>query len=86
MIDPTHHEESVMTGRMTTTLNANGDVCSVQKAGGEGVFQRVIMHCLQLAHVKAGDITTKIKNAVCFPSMMHKFLEIEFVLKSEPFC
>ncbi|XP_028798749.1 exosome complex component RRP45A isoform X1 [Neltuma alba] len=64
VIDPTHNEEAVMTGRMTATLNANGDVCAVQKAGGEGVFQRVIMHCLQLAHVKAGDITTKIKNAV----------------------
>ncbi|KAK4268846.1 hypothetical protein QN277_022078 [Acacia crassicarpa] len=64
VIDPTHHEESVMTGRMTATLNANGDVCAVQKAGGEGIFQRVIMHCLQLAHVKAGDITSKIKNAV----------------------
>ncbi|KAI9079665.1 hypothetical protein K1719_038286 [Acacia pycnantha] len=54
VIDPTHHEESVMTSRMTATLNANGDVCAVQKAGGEGIFQRVIMHCLQLAHVKAG--------------------------------
>ncbi|KAI4356623.1 hypothetical protein L6164_000632 [Bauhinia variegata] len=64
VIDPTHHEESVMTGRMTATLNANGDVCAIQKGGGEGVFQRVIMHCLQLARVKAGDITTKIKNAV----------------------
>ncbi|XP_054817854.1 exosome complex component RRP45A-like isoform X2 [Prosopis cineraria] len=64
VIDPTHHEESVITGRMTATLNANGDVCAVQKAGGEGIFQRVIMHCLQLAHVKAGDITTKIKSAV----------------------
>ncbi|CAL0314533.1 unnamed protein product [Lupinus luteus] len=64
VIDPTYHEESVMTGRMTTTLNANGDVCSIQKAGGEGVSQRVIMHCLKLAHVKAGDITTKIRDAV----------------------
>ncbi|OIV92632.1 hypothetical protein TanjilG_17983 [Lupinus angustifolius] len=64
VIDPTYHEESVMTGRMTATLNANGDVCSIQKAGGEGVSQRVIMHCLKLAHVKAGDITAKIRDAV----------------------
>ncbi|KAK4276263.1 hypothetical protein QN277_019231 [Acacia crassicarpa] len=64
VIDPIHLEEFVMTGRMTATLNANGDVCAVQKAGGEGISQRLIMHCLQLAHVKAGDITTKIKNAV----------------------
>ncbi|KAI9083253.1 hypothetical protein K1719_034785 [Acacia pycnantha] len=39
VIDPTHHEESVMTGQMTATLNANGDVCAVQKAGAEGIFQ-----------------------------------------------
>ncbi|MED6179566.1 hypothetical protein PIB30_001858 [Stylosanthes scabra] len=64
VIDPTHHEEAVMTGRMTATVNANGDVCSIHKPGGEGVNHRVLMHCLKLAHVKAGDITAKIKDAV----------------------
>lgn len=64
VLDPTYHEEAVMTGRMTATLNANGDVCAIQKPGGQGVFQRVIMHCLKLAHVKAGDITSKINDAV----------------------
>jgi exosome complex component RRP45 len=53
-----------MTGRMTTTLNANGDVCAIQKPGGQEISQRVIMHCLRLAHVKAGDMTAKIKDAV----------------------
>uniref|UniRef100_A0A803Q9H9 Protein ECERIFERUM 7 n=1 Tax=Cannabis sativa TaxID=3483 RepID=A0A803Q9H9_CANSA len=64
VIDPTHYEEAVMGGRMTTTLNANGDICSIQKAGGEGVLQSVIMQCLRIASVKAGDITQKIKKAV----------------------
>ncbi|PON70415.1 Guanosine pentaphosphate synthetase I/polyribonucleotide nucleotidyltransferase [Parasponia andersonii] len=64
VIDPTHHEEAVMGGRMTTTLNANGDICAIQKAGGEGVLQSVIMQCLRIASVKAGDITEKIKKAV----------------------
>ncbi|XP_058763079.1 exosome complex component RRP45A-like [Vicia villosa] len=64
VLDPTYHEEAVMTGRVTATLNANGDVCSIQKPGGQGVSQRVIMYCLKLAHVKAGDITAKIKDAV----------------------
>ena len=67
MIDPTHHEEAVMGGRMTATLNANCDVCAIQKAGGEGVLQSVIMHCLRIASVKAGDITENIKKAVSFP-------------------
>lgn len=64
VIDPTHYEEAVMGGRMTATLNANNDVCAIQKAGGEGVLQSVIMQCLRIAGQRAHDITTKIKNAV----------------------
>ncbi|KAK8601883.1 hypothetical protein V6N13_058447 [Hibiscus sabdariffa] len=64
LIDPTHNEEAVMNGRMTTTVNANGDICAIQKGGGEGVPQRVIMQCLQLATSKAASITKQIKDAV----------------------
>ncbi|KAK9221097.1 hypothetical protein WN944_009522 [Citrus x changshan-huyou] len=64
VIDPTHHEEAVMVGKMTATLNANGDVCAIQKPGGEGVLQSVIMQCLRLASRMASDITKKIKDAV----------------------
>ncbi|KAM3281759.1 exosome complex component RRP45A [Capsicum chacoense] len=64
VIDPTHHEEAVMGGRMSVTLNANGDVCAIQKAGGHGVMQGVVMQCLRIASVKAGDITSKIKTVV----------------------
>lgn len=53
-----------MGGRMTATVNSNGDVCAVQKAGGEGVTPNMIMQCLRIASVKAADITSKIKNAV----------------------
>ncbi|MFS8005212.1 putative ribosomal protein S5 domain 2-type [Helianthus anomalus] len=64
VIDPTHYEEAVMGGSMTATLNINGDVCAIQKAGGDAVSQTVIMQCLRIASVKAGDITSKIKDAV----------------------
>ncbi|GER46028.1 exosome complex component Rrp42 [Striga asiatica] len=64
LIDPSHSEEAVMGGKLTATLNTNGDVCAIQKAGGEGVIQSVIMQCLRIASVKAGDITTKIKKEV----------------------
>lgn len=53
-----------MGGRMTATVNTNGDVCAIQKAGGVGVMHSVIMQCLRIASVKAADITTKIKEAV----------------------
>ncbi|KAH7681016.1 exosome complex component RRP45 protein [Dioscorea alata] len=64
VIDPTYKEEAVMGGRMTATMNMNGDVCAVQKAGGEGVMMSVIMQCLRIASMKAADITSKIKSAV----------------------
>ncbi|CAH1418912.1 unnamed protein product [Lactuca virosa] len=64
VIDPTHYEETVMGGSMTTTLNTNGDVCAIYKAGGEGVPHSVTMQCLRIASVKADDITNKIKNFV----------------------
>ncbi|CAL5384843.1 unnamed protein product [Camellia sinensis] len=64
VIDPTHNEEAVMSGRMIATLNTNGDVCAIQKAGGAGVMQNVIIQCLRIASVKAADVTSKIKNAV----------------------
>ncbi|XP_042045020.1 exosome complex component RRP45A-like [Salvia splendens] len=64
IIDPSHFEEAVMGGKLTATLNTNGDVCAIQKAGGEGVMQSVVMQCLRIASVKAADITGKIKKAV----------------------
>ncbi|GAB2276482.1 hypothetical protein Dimus_011205 [Dionaea muscipula] len=64
VIDPNLHEEAVMKGRMTVSLNTNGDVCAIQKAGGVGVNYSVIMRCLRIASVKASDVTSKIENAV----------------------
>ncbi|KAM5558126.1 exosome complex component RRP45A [Rosa sericea] len=64
VIDPTHHEEAVMGGRMTATLNSNGDVCAIQKAGGEAILQGVIMQCLRIAAAKAGAISDMIKKEV----------------------
>jgi exosome complex component RRP45 len=49
---------------MTATVNSNGDVCAIQKAGGEGVMSSVIMQCLRIASVKAADVTSKINTAV----------------------
>ncbi|KAM7280922.1 hypothetical protein ACFE04_008056 [Oxalis oulophora] len=64
VVDPTHKEEYVMAGKMTVTVNANGDICAIQKPGGQGVLQSVVLQCLRLAHNTAEDITKKIKDAV----------------------
>ncbi|XP_051142591.1 exosome complex component RRP45A-like isoform X2 [Andrographis paniculata] len=63
VIDPSHLEEAVMGGRLTATVNTNGDICAIQKTG-QGVIQSVIMQCLRIASVKAADITEKLKKAV----------------------
>lgn len=55
-----------MKGRMTVTVNANEDVCAIQKAGDVGIPPGVVMQCLRIASVKAADITNKIENAVRF--------------------
>ncbi|XP_043810138.1 exosome complex component RRP45A isoform X2 [Manihot esculenta] len=64
VVDPNHNEEAIIRGRMTITVNANGDICAIQKAGGLGVTQSDIMRCLRLASRNAESITKKIKDAV----------------------
>uniref|UniRef100_A0A1D1YK24 Protein ECERIFERUM 7 n=1 Tax=Anthurium amnicola TaxID=1678845 RepID=A0A1D1YK24_9ARAE len=64
VIDPTYREEAVMGGRITVTINSNGDVCAIQKAGGAGVMPSVIMQCLRIASLKAAEFTSKIKETV----------------------
>ena len=65
---------------MTATLNANGDVCAIQKPGGEGVLQSVIMQCLRLASRMASDITKKIKDAVSFCCSKQSFENGGYIL------
>lgn len=53
-----------MRGRMTATLNTSGDICAIQKGGGEGVLQSVIMQCLRIAKMKAEEIVKIIDASV----------------------
>ena len=64
MIDPTYLEESVMVGRITMTMNSNGELCAVQKAGGEGILPHVISQCLRIASAKATEFCTQIEKSV----------------------
>lgn len=59
-----------MKGRMTVTLNANEDVCAVQKAGEVGIGASVIIQCLRIAAVKAVEITGKLETAVIALSLI----------------
>ncbi|CAN8254123.1 unnamed protein product [Cochlearia groenlandica] len=64
VMDPTYVEEAVMCGRMTVIVNADGDICAIQKPGEEGVNQSVILHCLRLASSRAAATTKIIREEV----------------------
>lgn len=64
VVDPNLKEEEVMGGRITITMNSQGDVCAVQKGGGVGVSSSEIMRCLRIAAAKAQSITETLKKAV----------------------
>lgn len=64
VVDPNHFEEALMEGRITFTVNINGDVCAIQKPGGVAVTQSIITQCLQIAMTKAAEITDIIQNTV----------------------
>ena len=63
-MDPTYQEELLMKGRLTVTLNAQGDICSIQKGGGSGMLSTDIMKCLRIASTKVANVTVALKKAV----------------------
>ncbi|KAG6549129.1 hypothetical protein Mapa_009355 [Marchantia paleacea] len=63
-LDPSVKEEAVMGGRLTVTVNSQGDVCAIQKGGGVGVRSSEIMRCIRIALSKAVEVTNQLKKAV----------------------
>ena len=46
---------------MTAIVNSNGDVCAIQKAGGEGLMSSVTMQCLRIASVEKFFVLEKLQ-------------------------
>ncbi|BBM97158.1 exosome complex component RRP45 [Marchantia polymorpha subsp. ruderalis] len=63
-LDPSVKEEAVMGGRLTVTVNSQGDVCAIQKGGGVGVRSSEIIRCIRIALSKAVEVTNQLKKAV----------------------
>lgn len=53
-----------MGGRLTVTVNSQGDVCAIQKGGGVGVRSSEIIRCIRIALSKAVEVTNQLKKAV----------------------
>lgn len=63
-LDPDSKEESVIDSRVVACVNVYGDVLAFQKAGAAGVEQETIFQCLDVAIVKAKEITKLLRDVV----------------------
>lgn len=59
IIDPTADEEDVMDARLTVTSDEEGNVCTMQKSGSEGLTLDEIKKCINMAQEKAPQIRAK---------------------------
>jgi exosome complex component RRP42 len=59
IMDPTADEEDVMDARLTITFEENGDICTMQKSGSEGLTVDQIKKCINMAQEKAPQIIAK---------------------------
>lgn len=55
-VDPTADEEDLMGTRLTITFNRDGNICSLQKNGPEGLTLEEIKKAINLAREKASEI------------------------------
>lgn len=53
IVDPSADEEEVMDMRLTITLDEDGNVCTIQKSGSEGLTMDEVKKALQIATEKA---------------------------------
>ena len=60
-VDPTADEEEVMDARLTISLDEDGNVCTIQKAGSEGFTLDEIKKALNLAKDKAAELREYLK-------------------------
>ena len=61
IVDPTADEEEVMDARLTISLDEDGNVCTIQKAGTEGFTLDEIKKALNLAKDKAAELREHLK-------------------------
>jgi exosome complex component RRP42 len=55
IVDPTADEEEVMDMRLTITLDEDGNICTIQKSGSEGLTQEEIKKAVEIASERAAE-------------------------------
>ncbi|KAI8925856.1 ribosomal protein S5 domain 2-type protein [Entophlyctis helioformis] len=64
VIDPLLIEEQVQEGDMTVVVNMHRELCTMSKAGGIPIAPDQVIHCANIAAIKATEITDLIKQAI----------------------
>ncbi|KAK0661170.1 ribosomal protein S5 domain 2-type protein [Cercophora samala] len=60
VLDATWMEEQVRSGSCTVSLNQHGEICQIAKLGGVPVEAVSLLHCTNVALVKAKDMSSKL--------------------------
>eukprot|EP00271_Cylindrocystis_brebissonii_P009244 TRINITY_DN23950_c0_g1_i1.p1 TRINITY_DN23950_c0_g1~~TRINITY_DN23950_c0_g1_i1.p1 ORF type:complete len:579 (+),score=148.77 TRINITY_DN23950_c0_g1_i1:520-2256(+) len=64
VMDPSLKEEAAMGGRMTMSINANGELCALQKGGGVPIRPGEVLRCMRIAQSRAKAVAKIVKTAV----------------------
>lgn len=64
VVDPNWKEDKVCNGRMTITLNAQHELCAMQKSGGLALTAQQLVQATQVAQVKVVELSTAIESAL----------------------
>ena len=64
LIDCTAQEEQLRDGEMSITVNRNGELCQIAKAGGVAAEAHVVLRCAEVALVKVREISKKLMDAL----------------------
>lgn len=64
MVDPGLKEEAVAVGTLTLALNVHREVCAIHKLGGATLSADQLLECMEIAHVKAGELAAQLEDAL----------------------
>jgi hypothetical protein len=64
VVDPGRKEEEVSVGTLTLALNVHREVCAIHKLGGATLAPDQLLECMEIAHVKAGELAAELDAAL----------------------
>jgi len=75
IVDPTFIEESVLSGKMTFTMNIHRELCGLQKAGGSPLSTKNIVSASKVAMIKVQELTNSLQIALSQDSLKRRNLK-----------